>query len=160
MKPVGDIAADGWFRLDVAVRFRDLDPMGHAHHSLPLIYLEEARAAFWRTLRGSELDDIDYVMAEVTTRFHARIRYPSTLTVQLAVSRVGRSSFGTEFEIRDERGAVVASGSAVQVCYDYGGATSKPLDPALRDALLAWQAGRQKSSAMPAETVPIRPPST
>jgi acyl-CoA thioester hydrolase len=46
-------AGDGWFRTSVPVRFRDLDAMGHAHHTLPLIYLEEARAAFWRELKGS-----------------------------------------------------------------------------------------------------------
>ncbi len=40
------------FRYAVDVRFRDLDPMGHAHHSLPLIYFEEARAAYWRDVVG------------------------------------------------------------------------------------------------------------
>ncbi|MGH7446200.1 MAG: acyl-CoA thioesterase, partial [Longimicrobiales bacterium] len=83
------IPGDGWFRAAVPVRFRDLDPMGHAHHTLPLVYLEEARAAFWRMLKGSDsLDAIDYVMAEITLRFHARIRFPSTVTVGLSLSRV------------------------------------------------------------------------
>jgi acyl-CoA thioester hydrolase len=159
-----DVVPDGWFRHDLAVRFRDLDPMGHAHHTLPLIYLEEARAEFWRRLKGrSDLDSIDYVMAEVTLRFHARIVYPSTVHVQLAVSRVGERSFTTVFEIRDDAETLLSSGSAVQVAFDYAAGSSKPIDLADRGILSAWCAAsdrRQNSSARPAETIPISPPST
>jgi len=156
-----DIPADGWFRTIVPVRFRDLDVMGHAHHTLPLIYLEEARAAFWRELKGSAaVDDIDYVMAEITVRFHARTRYPSHVTVGLSVTRVGSKSFTTEFEIRDEDGTLLSSGSAVQVTYDYGAERSKPIDPADRIVLNVMAERCQNSSAMPADTAPISPPST
>ncbi|HSK17905.1 MAG TPA: thioesterase family protein [Longimicrobiales bacterium] len=154
-------ADDGWFRTPVSVRFRDLDAMGHAHHTLPLIYLEEARAAFWRELRGSAaVESIDYVMAEITVRFHARIRYPSDVTVGLAVQRVGAKSFTTGFEVRSADGELLSSGSAVQVSYDYGADRSKPIDGHVRSALEAWLARYQNSSAMPADTAPIIPPST
>jgi acyl-CoA thioester hydrolase len=156
-----NIAADGWFRAAVPVRFRDLDAMGHAHHTLPLIYLEEARAAFWRELKGStSIDAIDYVMAEITLRFHARTRYPSNVTVGLSVRRVGAKSFTTDFEVRSAGGRLLSSGSAVQVAYDYGAERSKPIDAADRTVLEAWLARAQNSSAMPAETAPIIPPST
>lgn len=156
-----NIPDDGWFRAAVPVRFRDLDPMGHAHHTLPLIYLEEARAAFWRMLKGSDsLDAIDYVMAEITLRFHARIRFPSTVTVGLSLSRVGAKSFTTAFEVRDDVGGLLASGTAVQVAYDYEAERAKPIDAADRSVLDAWLAAAQNSSAIPAETAPIRPPRT
>jgi acyl-CoA thioester hydrolase len=154
------VPGDGRYRLRVPVRFRDLDPMGHAHHTLPLIYLEEARAAFWRVLTGSaELHRIDYVMAEVTVRFHDRIRYPGHVTVVLVVGDVGTKSFRIDFEVRGEGERLLSSGSAVQVAYDYDAGASKPLDGGVRRALSAWHAA-QKSSAMSADTVPIIPPST
>lgn len=156
-----NIAADGWYRADVPVRFRDLDAMGHAHHTLPLIYLEEARAAFWRELKGSaSVGDIDYVMAEITLRFHARIRYPSHVTVHLGVRRVGSKSFTLDFEVRDRDGGLLSSGSAVQVAYDYSAEQSKPIDGADRELLEAWAAAAQNSSAIPAETAPMSPPRT
>jgi acyl-CoA thioester hydrolase len=140
-----NIPADGWYRLDVPVRFRDIDAMGHAHHTLPLIYLEEARAAFWRELKRSPLvDDIDYVMAEITLRFHARILYPSTVTVLLAVSDVGRKSFTTPFEVRDAADTLLSSGSAVQVAYDYAAGSAKVIAGADREALEGWRAARSK----------------
>ena len=131
---------DGWFRLRVPVRFRDLDAMGHAHHTLPLVYLEEARAAFWRELTGrAGLDGIDYVMAEITLRFHARIRYPADVVVSLGVDHVGSKSFATRFELRDDAGTLLSAGRAVQVAYDYDAEASKPIEPALRAALTAWR---------------------
>lgn len=136
-----DISPDGWYRVRVPVRFRDLDSMGHAHHTLPLIYLEEARAAFWRDLKGdASLDAIDYVMAEITLRLHARILYPADVVASLAVRRVGAKSFTIDFEIRGEDGVLLSSGSAVQVSYDYAAAAAKAIAPADRAVLDAWSA--------------------
>ena len=153
---------DGWYRVRVPVRFRDLDPMGHAHHTLPIIYLEEARAAFWRELKGdASMESIDYVMAELTLRFHARTMYPGTVVAALAVSRVGRSSFTTEFEVRDEAGVLLSAGSAVQVAYDYAASSSRALDDAERAVLESWQrAYQEKIMPMAADTTPMTPPST
>jgi acyl-CoA thioester hydrolase len=134
------VADDGWFRWQVPVRFRDLDPMGHAHHTLPLIYLEEARAAFWRELRSDDsLEAIDYVMAEVTLRFHARTRYPGTAHVLLGIGDVGNSSFRMLFEIRATDGTLLSSGTTVQVYFDYAAGTSKPVPESDRAALQLWR---------------------
>jgi acyl-CoA thioester hydrolase len=121
------------------VRFRDLDSMGHAHHTLPLIYLEEARAEFWRQLKGSaDLAAIDYVMAEITVRFHARILYPSEVEVLLGISDVGNRSFRMDFEIRAPDASLLSSGSSVQVSYDYAAGAAKPIEPADRKVLQQW----------------------
>ena len=114
------------FRHPVEVRFRDLDPMGHAHHSLPLVYFEEARAAYWRQIadRG-EIGDIDYVMGSVT--------------VAVRVSRLGGSSFDMEYELRDAAGALLATGSSVQVMYDYAAERTRPLPDGLRRAIAAYE---------------------
>lgn len=156
-----NVSADGWYRVEVPVRFRDLDAMGHAHHTLPLVYLEEARAAFWRELRNdASLDAIDYVMAEITLRFHARVLYPSTVIVSLAVTRVGNRSFTTEFEVGTQDGTLLSSGSAVQVAYDYAAGASKPIAAGVRAQLEAWQNAYQNNIAIPADTRPMSPPST
>lgn len=104
----------------VAVRFRDLDSMGHAHHTLPIIYFEEARAAYWREIAGRLTPaDIDYVLAEVRVQFKQRVLYPARLTVRAGVTHVGNASFVMRYELRDEEGAVLATGETVQVMYDY-----------------------------------------
>ncbi|OGU00800.1 MAG: hypothetical protein A2W29_01580 [Gemmatimonadetes bacterium RBG_16_66_8] len=116
--------------------------MGHAHHTLPLIYLEEARAAYWRDVAGRPgLGDIDYVMAEVTVRFHRRIDWPAQLEVWLRTSRLGEKSFEMEFEIRDEGGETVSSGRTVQVCFDYQAGGSSAMPPELRHRIERFEAG-------------------
>jgi acyl-CoA thioester hydrolase len=128
------------FVREVDVRFHDLDAMGHAHHTLPLIYLEEARAAYWREVAGREsLDGIDYVMAEVTVRFHGRIEYPSRLSIGVRVSRIGTKSFEMEFEIRSVEGERKASGRTVQVMYDYASSRAKEISADLRERIQAFE---------------------
>jgi acyl-CoA thioester hydrolase len=128
------------FTREVDVRFHDLDAMGHAHHTLPLIYLEEARAAYWREVGGRDsLDGIDYVMAEVTVRFHGRIEYPSRLRVGVRVSRIGTKSFEMEFEIGSVDGERKASGRTVQVMYDYATGESKEVPADLRSRIEAFE---------------------
>ena len=113
--------------------------MGHAHHSLPLIYAEEARAAFWRELTGHDgLEGIDYVLAEVTVRFHEPVFFPQRLDVGLRVSHVGGKSFGMEFEIRGADGRLFSSGRTVQVMYDYATRASKAVPPEVRGRLESY----------------------
>jgi acyl-CoA thioester hydrolase len=157
------VPQDGWFRFVTPVRFRDLDAMGHAHHTLPLVYLEEARAEFWRELTGaSSLESIDYVMAEITLRFHARIRYPGDVEVLLGVDHVGGKSFAMPFELRSATsGQLLAKGRSVQVLYDYDRERAKSIERGMRDTLVAWRdALAQNSSAIDADTMPMNAPST
>lgn len=118
---------------EVAVRFRDLDPMGHAHHSLPLMYWEEARARYWREVAGREtVGAIDYVMGQFTLRFHARIHFPATLRAGVRTTRLGRSSFEMAYGLWDADGRLLSSGSSTQVMFDYELERSKPLDEETR----------------------------
>jgi acyl-CoA thioester hydrolase len=120
----------------VEVRFRDLDALGHAHHTLPLVYVEEARAAFWREAVGRPgLDGIDYVLAELEVRFHEPIFFPQRLDVGLRVSRIGSKSFVMDFEVRGGDGRLFSRGRTVQVMYDYATRSSKPVPPEVRAAL-------------------------
>jgi len=136
----GEAGATFRFHHGVDVRFRDLDPMGHAHHSLPLIYLEEARAAYWRSVVGRDgLDAIDYVMAEITVRFHRRIEFPMRLEVALRTSRVGGKSFEQEFEVRSVNGELLSSGRTVSVMYDYAAYSSKPVPDEVRARIVRYE---------------------
>lgn len=124
----------------VEVRFRDLDPMGHVHHSVPLVYFEEARAAYWREVAGQEgLAGIGYVMAEFTVRYHARILFPQTLEVRARVLRLGGKSWSMEYELRSRSGELLVTGESVQVMYDYDAASSAPIPPTIRQRIAKYE---------------------
>lgn len=108
------------FSYRVPVRFHDLDAMGHAHHTLPIVYFEEARAAYWRDVAGRPtVDDIDYVLAEIRVQFKQRILYPATLTVRTGVTHLGNASFTMAYELANEEGTILATGESVQVMFNY-----------------------------------------
>jgi acyl-CoA thioester hydrolase len=128
------------FHWPVDVRFHDLDAMGHAHHSLVLVYIEEARAAYWRDVADRrDVADIDYVIAEVTIRFLHRIFFPGRLDIGVRVSRLGRSSFDMEYEVRDTGGELLATATTRQVMYDYATATSMAMPEEVRARISAFE---------------------
>lgn len=108
------------FHHPVEVRFRDIDVGGHAHHSVALLYFEEARAAYWRAVVGRQgLDDIDYILAEATVRWKERILWPQTLSVGVRVSVLGRKHWEMEYEVLGAHGRPLVTGRTTQVMYDY-----------------------------------------
>lgn len=145
MTPLSPLQAR--FRRRIPVRFRDLDSMGHAHHTLPLIYVEEARAAYWREVVGREtVRAIDYVMGEVRVRYHARIEWPSVVDVALRVSHIGTKSFQMAFAVSSEAGDLLASGETTQVMYDYGRGSSMRVPDEVRNAIEAFERGAEQVS--------------
>lgn len=117
----------------VEVRFRDLDPMGHAHHSLPLVYWEEARARYWRQVAGREaVEAIDYIMGEFSVRYHRRILFPGTLRAGVRATRLGGSSFDLAYGLWAADGGLLSSGNSTQVMFDYQAGRSMKMDPATR----------------------------
>lgn len=112
--------SDFRFHHQVPVRFRDVDMCGHAHHSEALIYMEEARAAYWSEVTGKTGPDaIDYVLAEVGVRYHQRVLWPDTLDVGVRVVRVARKHFEMAYRVDSPARGTLISGRSVQVMYDY-----------------------------------------
>ncbi len=134
--PVTSTSEKFRFHHTVPVRFRDIDVGGHAHHSVALMYFEEARSAYWRDVVGREgLEDIDYVLAEAEIRWHRRVLWPQDLSVAVRVTRLGRKHFDMEYEVRGGDGELLVSGRTLQVMYDYEAGGSKPLPEEVRSAI-------------------------
>ncbi len=114
--------------------------MGHAHHTLPLIYFEEARAAYWRAVAGRlSVQEIDYVLADVRVQFRQRILYPAELSVRLGVTHLGNASFVMRYELTDAEGALLAEGETTQVMYDYQTNRSMPVPADVRSRIARYE---------------------
>lgn len=136
----GTPASSFRFWHDVHVRFRDLDPMGHVHHSLALMYVEDARAAYWRDVAGRPtVADIDYVIGEVRVRYHERILYPDDIHVGVRVSKIGGKSIGMEFQIRSTDERLLVSGETTHIMFDFARGESVAVSGDLRSRLDAYE---------------------
>ncbi len=128
-----DDASPFRFHHPVAVRFRDIDVGGHAHHSEALMYFEEARAAYWREVVGRVgIEEIDYILAEASVRWHRRVLWPQTVQVAVRVSRLARKHFEMEYEVRSEEDEKLQSGRTVQVMYDYEAGATRSVPDEIR----------------------------
>lgn len=124
------------FRHPVEVRFKDIDVGGHAHHSIALVYFEEARAAYWRQVVGREdSEEVDFILAEARVRYHQRVLYPQTLSVGVRTSTLGKKHFVMEYLVLGEDGVELVSGETTLVMFDYERKKTKPISPEMRKAI-------------------------
>ena len=126
-------------RLDVTVRFRDLDALRHVNNSVFLTYLETAREAYWNAL-GYELDleGYGYILARIECDFRAPILYqgPGTrVRVLIRCARLGTKSWEYEYRVEDGSGATLfAEARSVQVYSHIPSSRTEPIPPEIRKA--------------------------
>ena len=130
------------FTVDIPVRFRDLDGMGHVNNAVYFTYMEIARTEYYREMTGmTSLDDFEFILAHAECDFKAPIGLGEPILVSVWPTRVGESSFTFQYEITGKTsGTLFATGQSVQVAYDYKTKRSEVLPHALRihlDAELA-----------------------
>ena len=115
----------------IEVRYGDLDPQGHLNNAKYFTYTEQARIAYIRHLglwNGASFLDIGIILAEASMTFKAPIQWGQPIQVGVRVSRLGTKSFDVIYSIQDTHTKLEhASGSTVQVAYDYHTSQTIPI---------------------------------
>ena len=85
------------FRHRIRVRFAETDAMGIVHHSNYLLYLEEARVAYLRSLdrpyTEMRRDGVDHAVLESFVQYRQPLRFDDQLDVHLVMSAATRATF-------------------------------------------------------------------
>jgi len=122
-------------RVRVAIRWRDLDSLGHLNQSVYHELLEEGRAALMERLRGEE--EFAFVLARVELDYRNEVRRDhGAVNVIVRVASLGRSSIAIDDLILLDDGTVAAEGRSVLVAWDRAARRSRPLTAEERDRLL------------------------
>ncbi|MBV8365363.1 MAG: acyl-CoA thioesterase [Candidatus Eremiobacteraeota bacterium] len=105
----------------IKVVFRDIDGLRHVNHAVYLTYCESARNEYWMQIAGMrEVQELDFVLAELTIRYHKAAKLGDELLVGCRTTELRRSSFIMELTIVDAKtGALMAEVHSVQVMYDF-----------------------------------------
>ena len=122
----------------IAIRWRDLDALGHVNNAVYATYLEEARDR-WLTgvLRLGETL-WDYVLARLAIDFRRELKQDDgPVVVRTRLGRLGTSSVTLHEEIAARAGWVAAEAESVIVARDAAAGRSRPLTEAERAALTA-----------------------
>ncbi len=131
--------SDFRFKVDIQVRFRDLDARGHVNNAVYLTYFEIARLALWAEVSGSlRLEDREMIVAEITCTYKSPALFNELLEVWVAPVAIGRTSFTLRYRINERTtGRLIATGRNTQVAFDYTTNRPTPVWPALRAGLEA-----------------------
>jgi len=127
------------FTHHVRVAFPDTDTSGRIHFTAMLRYFESAEIEFLRALgfRYREHPEARFPRVRVECEYRAAVGFDDELDIEVAVKRVGTSSYTLDF-VALKDGAAVANGSLVVVCVGPPG-HAQPLPRSLKEALAACQ---------------------
>jgi acyl-CoA thioester hydrolase len=121
-------------RVRIALRWRDMDMLGHLNQAVYHELLEEVRGALLDSLR--EEARFPFVLARVELDYRREVRRAdSHVDVVARVVAVGRTSVILEHDILLPDGVTAASGRSVLVAWDPDARAARPLSGAERSAL-------------------------
>jgi acyl-CoA thioester hydrolase len=121
--------------LRIAIRWSDLDTLGHVNNAVYLSYLEEARVRWLDAVLERSPDADDYVLAHVSIDYRREVTLADeAVLARCQLERIGNSSVRTREEVVTLDGEVAASAEGVLVARDAEAGRSRPLSDAERAA--------------------------
>ena len=129
--------------MDFPVDWGEQDAFGHLNNVVYFRYFENVRMHYLErigALRSHVEEGIGVILATTTCNFERPVVWPAQLRISTGCTRIGNTSFTMAYSIADEAGNIVATGSSVQVMYDYARNTKVPVPEAIRRAIDALRA--------------------
>jgi len=124
------------------VAWGEQDAFGHLNNVVFFRYFENVRMVFLDrigVLRSHHEQGLGVILAQTSCEFERPVHWPQLLTVATACTAVGNTSFTMVYRITDEAGNICATGTSVQVMFDYGAAQKVTVPESVREAIAALQ---------------------
>jgi acyl-CoA thioester hydrolase len=122
-------------RVDVEIRWSDVDAYGHVSHIAIVALAEHARSRWLDDVLESE-QTWDYAIARLELDYRAPLLFADRFAhVEIAPERVGTSSVTLNERLSAPDGRIVAESRCVIVAWDAAGARSRPLTEREREKL-------------------------
>ncbi|CAM2010320.1 acyl-CoA thioesterase [Acanthopleuribacter pedis] len=126
------------FFTSVAVRWGDMDALGHVNNIQFFAYFEQARIQFFEAVGADKVWDAEQgpILASASCNFLKPIVYPIDLEVGLAVTDIRNRSFGASLAIfRKDSDEMFAEGKNGIVWVNYPAGKAINLPPVLVEGL-------------------------
>lgn len=122
-------------RIEIPVRWGDMDAMGHVNNAKIVTYGESGRIAYFDALASSDKgfwNDHGMILAHIDVDFVAQLRYPAQLSIGTRCAKLGRSSLHMLTVIFSD-GKIVAIVKGVIVWFDYVSQKAMAIPEHVRD---------------------------
>jgi acyl-CoA thioester hydrolase len=123
--------------VELRVRYRDIDSLGHVNNAVYVTYLEQARVEYIREVFDATPEDPGFVVANVGVDYERAIELGETVVVALGVTDIGQSSVTMDYEIRAD-GTLAATAETTIVALDETGDPT-PIPETWRERITAHE---------------------
>jgi len=127
------------------VRFADTDAMGHVNNAKFFSYMEQGRVAYIQKISpGVDMQEglkaFPFILANIQCSFKSPLFCDETVLVSLGTTQIGTKSFTLEYLLTEkDSGRLVATGTSVQVMFDYQKNATYPMPPEVRQQIEALE---------------------
>lgn len=133
--------ADFAHRIELPVRWGDIDMLGHVNNAKFFTYDESSRIQYFEALAEHDprmWKDYGLILANIGADFIAQVHYPAKLVIGTRIAKIGRSSMTTLSGLFLGE-TVVAAVRGTVVWFDYVNQKSSPVPEHVRQ----WIAERE-----------------
>lgn len=123
----------------IAVRWGDMDALGHVNNTVYFRYAEQARIEWLEALGITDIVAVDAgpVIVNASCTFFRPVTYPATVEIRTLIGKPGRSSLPTFYEMRcvgnGDDDTLYAEGAAKIVWWNPRTGKSLPLPDFIRE---------------------------
>ncbi len=125
------------YAVELEVRFRDIDAMGHVNNAVYATYIEQARTRYVRDVLETDLASIPTVLASLSIEYRRPVLLSDgSVTVTIEVPEIGTSSLPMRYTIATADGDVAAEAESTQVFLDPETERPAPIPERYREAIV------------------------
>ncbi len=122
------------YEVELDVRFRDIDAMGHVNNAVYATYIEQARVQYIEDVVDEPLMETGGVVADLHIDFEHPVDWGETVTVAVRADELGTSSIPLEYEIYAD-GELAATASTLMVTFDPDAHEPRPIPESWRERI-------------------------
>ncbi len=133
--------SDYKYKTPVAIRFSDIDAVGHANNAIYLTYFEEARLSYWRDAISWDLREHGVIVGRSEVNYLKPITLGDEIACYVRTTRIGNSSFDVMHvlvKITPNGEEICTTGKTVCISYDYKANKSIPIPGIEREKMITY----------------------
>jgi acyl-CoA thioester hydrolase len=133
--------SDYKYKTPIAIRFSDIDAVGHVNNAIYLTYFEVARLNYWKEIISWNLRENGVIVGRSEVNYLKPITLEDEIACYVRTTRIGNSSFDMMHllvRITPNGEEICTTGKTVCISYDYSLNKSVPIPQKEREKMIAY----------------------
>lgn len=129
------------YKTPIAIRFSDIDAVGHVNNAIYLTYFEEARLKYWKDAIEWDWNESGVIVGRSEVNYLKPVMLGDTIACYARTTRIGNSSFDINHvlvRVTEQGEEICTTGKTVCICYDYKANKSMPIPSAERSRMIGY----------------------